>query len=442
MPPPSGILRPSAAAIAQGLSFAQAFQNGPSSPFVLRGTVPGVFASGGVRNAGRAGVAMMGANGYWGTDTGVTYSINPTAGTLLVFTTPDFASNAGSARMAFSMANNFPTGPGIEWLKFLDGNCYVGKIDSGDKRVVFSNSGLWAAGDDVVLGYTWDASGQKAFVNGIQRGSNASTGSSSTAGQPFNIGHLSTDTTWRWNQTSVGAIYYALIFDRALSPQELASAQANPWWWVEQTVTVVPGNAAYSLTVDPLSYEYAVADVGLTSARGLAVDALAYEHTLADVALSYRQTSYPLDVEALAYRYRVADVGITFTPAQSEVDTHDGFKRRSRRERALEAAAKRLRDEARDEAIALRLQIEAAMGAVAEAAEEAPESVAEAVPPVVARAEAAVARLAPVRPVDAATLAEAHEIATTLRTLVEDMERARVLAEDDEEVMMLLRAFR
>lgn len=442
MPPPSGILRPSAAAIAKGLSFAQAFQNGPV-PWLSRGAVVSTLQAGAVRSVGRGGLGMSGANGWWGsTSAANTYSVGTNAGTLIIYFLADHDSGSSGNRILLSFGNaSFPTTPGIAISNF-SGTWFAGWADGADKRVSVASAGLYANGDLVSTAFAYGPTGQIAYMQGRAIASGAAATYASTAGADCTIGNYIS--AFPWNVSAAAGIYYALAFDRQLSPSEIAAAALDPWWWIEPEAAprVGSGTVAYNLTVDPLAYEHTLADVGLTSARTLDVEALAYEHTLADVALSYRQTSYPLDVDALAYRYTLANVGLTFTPLQGDVDTHDGFKRRTRRERALEAAAKRLRDEARDEAVALRLEIEAAMGMVAEAAEEAPESVAEAVPPVVARAEAAVARLAPVRAVEPATLAEARDIARTLRTLVEDMERARALAEDDEEVLMLLRAFR
>lgn len=234
---PGGIIRPNALARRRGLSFAIDFANPDGGAWVRGGggVVPGTFQGGGARGTNRAGWALTGANGWWGAGAGVvTYSINPTAGTLLVFTRPDFNSNTTlNAHMLFSMGDYFPTGPGIEWNNYVDGNCYIGKIDGSDKRIVASNAGLWTAGDDVVLAYTWNPDGQIAYVNGRNIGSNALTGSSSTSGQPFYIGYLNGH-SWQWNQTADGAIYYVLIFDAALSEGEVARAAVDPWWWVER----------------------------------------------------------------------------------------------------------------------------------------------------------------------------------------------------------------
>ena len=436
MPAPAGILRPSALAIARGLSFAQAFQNG-GTPWILRGTVPGAFVAGATAGVARAGIGMRGVNGYWGTGTGVgsTYSINPTEGTLLVFTRPDFiSSDATAPRMAFSMANNYPTGPGIEWLKYTDGNCYVGKIDAGDKRVTFSNSGLWAAGDDVVLGYTWAATGQIAYVNGRNVGSNASTGSSVTSGQPFNVGQLATN-GWYWNTTTNGAIYYAILLDRAFSASEIASASADPWWWVETSIPRVGAGTAYPLDAQPVGYKYTPGAVGLEYRRTLDARPVGYQYSPAPVDFIARRT---LAAEGVVYHYAPANVALNYYPATDAGDTHDGFIRRTRRQRALDAAERQRRSEAAQEAVALRLSLEAAMGLAAEVVEDAPQPVAD----VVGTATREAARFVPMlaRGPAPEVLQAANDAIVALRSAIAAADRARMLAEDDEDVLMLLRA--
>lgn len=127
------------------------------------------------------------------------------------------------------------------------------------------------------------------------------------------------------------------------------------------------------------------------------------------------------------------------TVDDATTDTHDGFVRRSRRQRALDAAERRRREAMAQEAVALRLSLEAAMGAAADVAEEAPREAAEAVQAVAKQAARLVPTLAEAR-ADAALLASARETVAALRAAVEEAERARALAEDDEDVLMLLRA--
>ena len=120
-------------------------------------------------------------------------------------------------------------------------------------------------------------------------------------------------------------------------------------------------------------------------------------------------------------------------------DTHDGFVRRSRRQRALDAAERRRREAVAQEAVTLRLSLQAAMGMAAEVVEEAPAEAVEAVQAVARKAARLVPTLADTR-ADEALLASAREAVAALRAAVDEAARAKALAEDDEDVMMLLRA--
>jgi hypothetical protein len=112
--------------------------------------------------------------------------------------------------------------------------------------------------------------------------------------------------------------------------------------------------------------------------------------------------------------------------------------RRSRRQRAQDAAEKRRRDDLVAEAVALRLSLEAAMGEAAEATEDVPEPVAEAVEAATQAAARYVPRLlaGPAPEV----MEAAHKAVVALRSAIAAADRARMLAEDDEDVLMLLRA--
>lgn len=124
-------------------------------------------------------------------------------------------------------------------------------------------------------------------------------------------------------------------------------------------------------------------------------------------------------------------------PPPVVADTHDAFKRRTRRERALEAAARRERDEWVSKRNALRLSLEAAMGMAAEVVEDAPPAAVEAVEAAQTVAQRVI-RAVPTMPV--ADLAAVQPILDRLQAAIEEAARMKALAEDDEEVLMLLRA--
>jgi len=206
-----------------------------------------------------------------------------------------------------------------------------------------------------------------------------------------------------------------IVLDRALSDAEWAALLDAPY----QMLRVRPQNvlafesASYNLSAEGVSRTYSLGAAALT--RG-----------------------YSFSASGVDRQYSFGAASLNWQPAQSS-DTHDGFRRRSRRERALDAAAERERQEWIAERNALRLSLEAAMGYAAEVVEDAPPAAVEAVE----AAQEAVAVVAPVlsrRVVDGAALVEAQALVARLHAAIEEAARMKALAEDDEEVLMLLRA--
>jgi hypothetical protein len=117
-------------------------------------------------------------------------------------------------------------------------------------------------------------------------------------------------------------------------------------------------------------------------------------------------------------------------------DTHDGYLRRSRRERALDAATRRAEEQWRIDRNAVRLALEAAMGMAAEVVEDAPAEAVAAVQEAVREARA----VAPAPRAPVADLAPVSAALERLNAAIEAAARAKALADDDEEVLMLLRA--
>lgn len=324
---------------------------------------------------------------------------------------------------------------GINWNNVYGssvGAAYVATVSSGFQLASLGGTSI-TAGVWHCLVVTWDNVTLRAYRNGVLTGS-VTPGSGGVTWTAFAIGRNASAGVGYFN----GNVALVRKYNRAITPGEVRRLYSDPWAGTARgRRIVVPGAGSYTLAVDALAYEHTLADVGVRVAKTLAVDALAYEHTLADVGLEYHQTAYTLDVEPLVYGYRAANVGLTYdTPATS--DTHDGYLRRSRRQRALDAAEKRLRDERVAEAVALRLAIEAAMGEAADVAEEAPAPAVEAVTVAVQQARRFVAPLA-VGP-DPAVLEAARAALVEVRTAIAAADRARMLAEDDEDVLMLLRA--
>jgi hypothetical protein len=158
----------------------------------------------------------------------------------------------------------------------------------------------------------------------------------------------------------------------------------------------------------------------------------------------------PITAEIAAQLDRLAEIAGTIPITASITafmeggagDTHDGFLRRSRRQRALEAAERRRDAERLADARALRLELEAALGMAADAVEEAPPVAVEAIAAAIKEGAAISAAInapisAAIPPVDfAATRAAIADLLAAIETA----RRAKELADDDEDVEILLRA--
>jgi hypothetical protein len=331
---------------------------------------------------------MTGANGWWGSSSASnTYSLGTNAGTVIVYFLADHDSGSAGNRILFAFGNpTFPSAYLVAISTFF-GTWYAGWADGADKRVTVSASGLYANGDLVSTALTWGPSSQIAYMQGRQIVSGAAANYGTTAAGELIIGNNNSG-AFPWVQAASGGVYYAVAFDRQFTPAEIAEAAADPWWWARQPRRR-PGRTPIAYTLNP---------------------------------------------EPVEYRYTPATVALTYEPAQTG-DTHDGMKRRSRRQRAMDAAEQRRRASLAEEALALRLSLEAAMGMAAEVAEEAPAEAAQAVQAAVRAARVAI----PAAP-DVAALADARKAVATLLEAVEEARRLKALAEDDEDVLMLLRA--
>jgi hypothetical protein len=127
--------------------------------------------------------------------------------------------------------------------------------------------------------------------------------------------------------------------------------------------------------------------------------------------------------------------GFVPPPPPVILDTHDGYLRRSRRQRAVEAAQRRREAERLADAQALRLELEAALGMAADVVDDVPQPAVEAVQEAVAVVRALPPITAPRVDFTAARAAIADLLAA-----IDAAMKAKALADDDEEVEMLLRA--
>jgi len=291
MPAPAGILRPSADAIAQRLSFAQAFQNG-TAPWLLRGAVPGAYAGGATRGVVRGGVGMVGTNGYLVATSGTsTYSLATAQGTVIILANSATASGGNVRRYLFATGNAaaFPAQPFFGVTDF-DNQVYAGWANAGtDGRVLATSTGgaLWVAGATISIALTYGASGQTLYIDGVSKGTNAFSTYGSTASGIFSIGELD-GFSLQWNKSAGDGLIYVLAFDRQLSASEIAVAALNPWWWVETAVLRVgPTATAYTMPLSAGIFTVTGQDVRLLYGRRLPLANGSFTLSGQDIALKF-----------------------------------------------------------------------------------------------------------------------------------------------------------
>lgn len=257
--------------------------------------------------------------------------------------------------------------------------------------------------------FTYDASGTKLYVNGALVASNATAQSPSDMGTSFLFGSQGAATYF------AGDMFGARLIARALVPSEVRRISLDPWAGafdpadrlfhaikapstsriatIAGTVDVTASIEADLALAATLAGTVAVTasletDLGLAATVGGTVDvtgALAATTTLA----AEIDGTVPITASILAQLDRLADITGTVSIMASLTatngeggggDTHDGFKRRSRRERRLDALRARRDEERLADAQALRMALEAALGlgaeiaapAVAKAMQDAP----------------------------------------------------------------------
>jgi len=239
------------------------------------------------------------------------------------------------------------------------------------------------------------------------------------------------------------------LWGRALTTPELDRVRDQPFAGTTNLAQRL-FYAARPQASGPLSAEIAgTVDITASAAAALALDA-----TIAgtvDITASIAATTtleaeiagtVPITASISAQLDRLAEIAGTIPITASitafmeggATDTHDGYLRRSRKQRALEAVERRREAERLADAQALQLELEAALGMAADVDEEAPQPAVEAVQ----EAVAVVRALPPIAPAVDFTAARAA-IADLLAT-IDAAARAKALADDDEDVEMLLRA--
>ena len=325
-------------------------------------------------------------------------------------------------------------------------NVTVVTTSGGPAGYGFSGTTTLTAGNwyHVVIVYQ-EAGTISAYLNGSLEGSASLSGSSvlRTANSEtfFGLGENGGGVN-RWLN---GAINNARIFNRVVRPFEVDRLYADPWAGTARPRRRVYASPAPAMLTATIA---GTVDITASVSAAMALDAqiagtvpiTASATAALDLAATIGAT-VPITASIQAQLSRIAtitgEIPITASIQATNGgggDTHDGYMRRSRRQRALEAAERRREVERLADAQALRLELQAAMGMAADAVAEAPAQAVEAVQEAVAVVQALPA---PAAVVDftAARAAIADLLAT-----IEAAQRAKALADDDEEVEMLLRA--
>lgn len=335
-----------------------------------------------------------------------------------------------------------------------------------DSRIGFAASATnWPTNSTNHYAFTWDATGSYLYLNGSLIGSTATAPATVNLNDNFAIGAQGVG----YGTFFPGAISNFRILNRRLRLTEIQRLYREPWagtarptrrvyattgtTYNESISDTAPGTDAVSVAA---TYRPSISDSGagtdavtaaLTIGTSVSDSAAGTDALASTQVANIEVTDAATGTDALeTTATQSVDITDNATPTDSvdasDVvggDTHDGFVRRSRKQRALDAAERRRREALAQEAVALRLSLEAAMGDAAELAEDAPEEAAEAVQAVAKRAARLVPTLAEAR-ADEAVLVTARETVAALRAAVDEAARARALAEDDEEVLLLLRA--
>lgn len=180
-----------------------------------------------------------------GLDTGITNSftlgnwrggIGITSGYAEALNTMQLPKQAGTA-MIFVSASFSPTDSLQHYLadwgsdtadivKYSDNNWYMGWTAAG--RLVIAATNTFTAGTDFVCGYTYTAQGTIGYVNGKTIGSIATAPGTGTTTNQVVFG-ASNSGAQPWCKATGDAVYWALVWNRALSPREIRLLNDDPW---------------------------------------------------------------------------------------------------------------------------------------------------------------------------------------------------------------------
>lgn len=213
-------------------------------------------------------------------------------------------------------------------------------------------------------------------------------------------GYVSASST---NRYLVGSVFGVRVWSRALLPQEAQRLYRNPWAGTARRFANVPYNPQ-----PPLSATI----TGAVDITGSATAAMALAASLSGTV----------------------DITASIT-AQMDAfgDTHDGLRRRSRRERRIEALRQRADAERLADAQALRLSLEAALGLAAEMPTDDAPRVAEAVQRAPKAADVDWRRITE----DAEQYARLSRVVARLSAVVQAEARRRADDDDDDAAFLL-----
>lgn len=190
------------------------------------------------RSPGGLGLVISSSSslGGIGTHANSNFAAPQTAGSLLILARASFTPTDSVSHYLCTFGND-TSGPAITFTKHSDNSWHFGWHNASDTRVVASASGTFSQNDVFTVGGSWQSSGTALYCKANLIGSNAvapSTGA--TSGQITYIGESGASGGGgqnSWLRTAFqDAIYWLLMWNRALSDAEFKFLEAYPWSWL------------------------------------------------------------------------------------------------------------------------------------------------------------------------------------------------------------------
>jgi hypothetical protein len=159
---------------------------------------------------------------------------------------PDVPDQEGNGARVISKSNG---GTGDHWCLSLRTNRV---IDFRLNNSVVLSSGAIPYGTDVTIGGVYDGVNRYHYIDGALDKTTATTGAIST-GTPVGIGCNPSSTAGR---TLDGIVRFAYVWNRALTPSEIALLHREPYCMFEQPVIWVGVAAGVEVTATPKFMHY------------------------------------------------------------------------------------------------------------------------------------------------------------------------------------------